>query len=222
MRHLPAPVLILTAAAWAAGGCATSRAEPEAPPWAAGNRWRGPAADANRAALATATPALGAVQGRVPLVALSTEPSSEATAEPRYDVALFDDGTLVYAGHRCVKVGGRLIARLPVAQLAEVRTFLAGACKDLDRTTDDQVCDDGGVRIACSDGRALLSGSDRCRRSGEVGQRLAGIAAALAERLGLAAWLGAPTERQACGPGAADLAPPALATTLVSVPGSAR
>jgi hypothetical protein len=211
MRRVPITLLLLTASC-ATGGCASSAAAREAPPWASGDRARGAAADANRAALASSLPALGALQGRVPLVAVSTEPSPDTPAQPRYEIALFDDGTIVYAGHSCVKVAGRLIVRLSVGQLADARAFLASACKDIDSATDDEVCDDrGSVRIACSDGRAILSGSDRCRRNSDVGQRLTGLAAVIAERLGLAAWVGAPTERQACAAGGLDLAAPPLA-----------
>ena len=65
-----------------------------------------------------------------------------------------------------------------------------------------------------SNGTELLAGTDRCRRDQDQGKRVAALAAALVEDLDLPAWLGEPTARQACQPGARDLAPREISLTL--------
>jgi hypothetical protein len=207
------------AVAVAGAGCAGSggAAAPAAAPWDGAARWRGPAADAANLALrGPATPALRALRGRVPLAYVTRGPWSEARPfEPVYELALYDDGTVVYEGHRCVRLGGLVFTRLDAQEVSDVRQLLATSCADLDLTSEDELCPDpGSLRVSCSNGRELLTGSDHCRRDAEQGTRLAALAADLIGMAGALTWLGAPTERQACEPGNRDLAPRELAEAL--------
>jgi hypothetical protein len=60
----------------------------------------------------------------------------------------------------------------------------------------------------------MFRGSDHCRRASEQGAQLQALAAALLEGTDVAAWLGEPTERQGCQPGARDLAPREIGRAL--------
>jgi hypothetical protein len=127
-------------------------------------------------------------------------------------MALFDDGTLVYEGRRCVRLGGVLIARLGASEIAAVRALLDTACADFDHATDNEVCaDESTLRLSCSSAAGVLSGTDRCRGEEDQGARLRALAAAFIDRTGAAAWIGEPVERQTCGRGDQDLAPRDLA-----------
>src|SRR4029079_15823646 len=101
-----APLLMVAGCAAAADTAKVRPLPMEAPPGPAA--WQGPAADAaNRSQAAPSTPALRALQGRVPLAHIRQGPWSEDRPyEAAYEVAVFDDGTLVYEGTRCGKVGG--------------------------------------------------------------------------------------------------------------------
>jgi hypothetical protein len=162
------------------------------------------------------TPALRALEGRVPLLYLSHGPWSQwFPFEPAYAVAVYDDGTVVYEGHRCVKIGGLLLTRLQPDELDELKGRLASSCTDLHGWNDDEVCgDDTSLHLICSNGTELLAGTDRCRRAQDEGKRVAELAAAIVGHLGLDAWLGEPTARQACEPGARDLAPREISVAL--------
>jgi hypothetical protein len=205
-------MLVLVLGVAIGAGCASTKSSrtSEPPPWDSTARWRGPAADAAAiSAREPATPALRALRGRMPLLHLAQGPWSEAhPEESAYEITLFDDGTLVYEGHRCVKLGGLVVAHLDAQTVAGVKELLADSCVDLDRSSDNEVCDDSGaLQLACSNGRQLLSGSDHCRRDEDAGKRIDALGATLLERVGAKAWLGEPTERQACQAGKDDLAP---------------
>jgi hypothetical protein len=181
------------------------------------NSWQGRAADAaNGPDRGPMTPALRSVQGRVPLVHLARGPWSEQRPhDASYELAVFADGTLVYEGHRCVKLGGLVLMRLDEDRLGGIRRFLAGSCVGLDSTTDDELCPDSGtLRVTCSNGDQVLSGSDQCRHDRGAGKRLAELASTLLDLTGVAPWLGEPTDRQSCEPGARDLAPHEISRTL--------
>jgi hypothetical protein len=182
--------------------------------------WQGHFADtANLAAREPSTPALRTLRGRVPLVYVRQASSSGGrSAQPGYELAVFEDGTLVYEGHRCVKIGGVMMAHLDDDRLDDLRELLATSCVGLELASADEVCEDdvrgASVRVTCSNGKQVLSGSDRCRRDEEPGRRARELASALLAHLGVVPWLGDPTERQACGPGARDLAPHEIARAL--------
>jgi hypothetical protein len=182
--------------------------------------WQGHMADAaNRAAREPSTPALRPLHGRMPLLHVSHALSSGSRSkEPGYELAVFEDGTLVYEGHRCVKIGGVVVARLDEDQLEDLRDLLATSCVGLERASDDEVCEDdvrgGSVRVTCSNGKEVLSGSDRCWRDEDRGKQVQALVSALLSRLGVAAWIGGQSERQACGAGSRDLAPHEIARTL--------
>jgi hypothetical protein len=144
----------------------------------------------------------------VPLVELAHGlRSQDRPADPVYALALYDDGTLLFEGHRCVKVGGLLFARLGLDALAGVRELLDRSCADFDRASDGELCaDPGSLRLACSNGLERLNGSDHCRADDEQGIRLRALADAILEQTGAGQWIGAPNERQACRGGEKDLA----------------
>jgi hypothetical protein len=164
------------------------------------------------------TPALRALEGRVPLLFMSRGPWSPwFPYEPAYAVAVYDDGTVVFEGHRCVKVGGLLVTRLQPDEVEHLRQQLASSCVELRGWNDDEVCgDDTSLRLLCASRSHLLAGTDRCRRDTDEGKRVAQIGADVVADLGLAALVGEPTARQACQPGARDLAPHEIGLLLGS------
>jgi hypothetical protein len=178
--------------------------------------WQGPLADRmNRANLAPWTPALQAFKGRTPLVHLTRAPERATASEPAYELAVFDDGTLVYEGHRCVRLGGLILARLSADDLVAVRDLLAALCVGLEGLNDGELCEDAvTLRLTCSNGERSHTGSDHCRKDDEKGRRIEALRAGLVESLGLEAWLGEATNRQACTAGARDLAPHELARVM--------
>jgi hypothetical protein len=163
-----------------------------------------------------ATAALQGLEGRVPLVYVAHGPwSDDEPNEPSYELALFDDGTVAYEGHRCVKVGGLVLQRLDTAVVGRVRDLLAQGCAGIDTITENELCGDSSrLRVTCSNGREVLTGSDRCARTEDRGKRLGALASGVLELVGADALLGAPTERQACDAGASDLGPGELGRTL--------
>jgi hypothetical protein len=180
--------------------------------------WQGPLADRmNREALEPSTPALRGYRGQAPLVYVARVPARGASDEPAFELALFDDGTLVYEGHRCVEVGGVIVTRLRSELLTRVQDLLAALCVGLAGTLqDDELCGASATtHLACSDGERIWTGTDHCRGPSEPeGQRVQAIVAALSEPLALGSWLGTPTRRQACTPGARDLSPHELRRTI--------
>ena len=78
---------------------------------------------------------------------------------------------------------------------------------------DIEMPDHKHLFAAVSDGFVEV-GSDHCRAENEGG--VGPLVAALRDQLGLDAWLGQPTRRQACALGARDLAPHELARTVRS------
>jgi len=179
--------------------------------------WQGPLADrTNQQANGPATPALKSLQGQAPLVYLARVPARGVADEPTYELAAFDDGTLVYEGHRCVKVGGIVLTHLGADDVTRLKDLLATLCTGLDTTSGDELCDDAAtVRISCSNGQQIQSGSDHCRKTNEAqSQHVDALVSALGQQLDLASWLGEPTRRQACTPGARDLSPHELVRTV--------
>jgi hypothetical protein len=162
------------------------------------------------------TPALRGFEGRVPLVYLAHGPwSEEERNEPAYELAFYTDGTVAYEGHRCVKVGGLVLEHLDRAVVGQVHDLLARACVGLDAITESELCGDTSrLRVTCANDREVLTGSDRCVRDQDGGKRLGALAAGVLELVGARPWLGAPTERVACDPGAPDLGHGELARTL--------
>jgi hypothetical protein len=199
---------------------ATTTAPHDVTPVAAPAPWQGPLADRmNRQAAGPATPALRSYAGQAPLAYVSRAPARGASDEPAFELALFDDGTLVYEGHRCVEVGGVVVKRLRADQLTRVSAMLATLCVGLGGTLpDDQLCGAAATtHLACSDGERIWTGSDHCRGPDEPeGQRIAQIVAALSEELELSSWLGEPTRRLECTPGSRDLSPHELRRTIRS------
>jgi hypothetical protein len=162
------------------------------------------------------TPALRALQGRVPLVYLVRGPwSGQRPHDPAYEVVVFDDGTVVYEGHRCVREGGMALRRLDAAVIDELRALLDEGCVDFHQPPADELCaGEKTLAITCVRRGDVLAGNDRCQDRRDSGAALRALVAQLEERIGVAAWLGAPTERQACAPGAADLAPGEITRTV--------
>jgi hypothetical protein len=217
--RIPTPAL--TAVIFVAGACSSvsdrvaAHSEPALPGPAS---WQGPLADRmNCANLAPLTPALRSFKGRAPLVHLARTPDRAAAGEPAYEVAVFDDGTMVYEGHRCVRIGGLVLARLAPDDLVRVRDLLAALCLRFEGINEGELCDDAvSLRLTCASGERAHTVSDHCRKQDAQGRRIEALRAGLVESLELEVWLGEPTDRQACTPGARDLAPHELARTLDS------
>src|SRR5262249_13379221 len=110
---------------------------------------------------------------------------------------------------------GLVLERLDMAVVGRVRDLLAHDCVGLDTLTENELCGDSSrLRVACSNGREVLTGSDRCARNEDRGKRLGALAAGGVGLVGAAARLGAPTDRQACARGAGDLGPGELGRTI--------
>jgi len=202
------------------GSCsASSSAIKRAPePVAAPPSWQGPLADQmNREALRPATPALRSLAGQAPLVYIARVPARGAASEPSYELAIFDDGSLVYEGHRCVEIGGFVLARLGADELTRIQDLLAAFCAGLGGVLeDDALCAAAATtRVACSDGERIQLGTDHCRgRDDAHARRIEALVSGVAEQIGLEGWLGSPTRRQACTPGSRDLSPHELRKTI--------
>jgi hypothetical protein len=169
----------------------------------------------NTQAHAPLTPALRGLQGEAPLVYLTRHPARNTPDEPEFELAVFDDGTFVFEGHRCVEVGGVTLTHLDGGELSKVEGLLATFCTGIDDARADELCPESArYRVACSNGQSVEVGSDHCRAENEGG--VGPLVAALRDQLGLDAWLGQPTRRQACALGARDLAPHELARTVRS------
>jgi len=179
-------------------------------------RWQGPAADRmNERASGPVTPALRDLAGQAPLVYVTRVPAG--SDQPGWELAVFDDGTLVYEGHRCVETGGLLVMRLRADELAALREAIETLCADLEHpTTDDELCDIATtLRMVCAGHDRLQLASDHCReRYPSVGRQLDAVVALLEGRSPLASWVGPPTRRLACAPGSRDLSPHDLARTI--------
>jgi hypothetical protein len=169
----------------------------------------------NRRAREPFTPALRALRGATPLLYLSRTTESNAVAEPAYAVAVFDDGTFVYEGHRCVKLGGVTLGKLAPDELVQLKGVLLSRCHELPGIDDAELCGDATtLHVFCADFAEVQSGSDHCRKGDAVGHRLEGLRSDVIDRLGLDAAIGAPPERQSCEPTSPDLAPHELARVL--------
>jgi hypothetical protein len=213
--------MVVAALTLAVCACSTSTGaatpKPELPSLGPAS-WQGPTADRmNQQAEGPTTPALKGLQGQAPLAYIARVPARDAGDEPAYELAVFDDGTFVYEGHRCVKVGGVVLTRVGPDALTHLQDTLAKLCTGLDEANnDDELCADATtLHVACSNGERMQSGSDHCRtRNQAQAQHIDELVAALGERLDLASWVGEPTRRQACTPGARDLSPHELARTI--------
>jgi hypothetical protein len=219
---------VLAVVAVVAGSCAKTapspaagvRQPPPVQPFPVRASWEGAAADAaNMSDRSPATPALRQLQGRVPLVHLRRGPWSPSKPfEAAFELVLFQDGTLVYEGHRCVKLGGLIVTRLSADELARVKAQVAAGCVGLGASPADEVCDNGiHTRLSCSNGEQVLTGDDRCRREREDGKRLLALATNVLTETRVVTWLGEPTERQACDVEAGDLAPREISRILTAV-----
>jgi len=208
------------AVALAAAACSTPSAVSKRPdePIAAPASWQGPLVDQmNLQALRPATPALRPFVGQAPLAYIARVPARGGADEPSYELAVFDDGTLVYEGHRCVEVGGLALVRLGGDALTRIKDLLAAFCADLGGILeDDALCASAATtRVACSDGQRIQLGTDHCRERNEAhARRIETLASGIAEQIDLSAWVGVPTRRQACTPGSRDLSPHELRKTI--------
>jgi hypothetical protein len=160
------------------------------------------------------TPALKALQGRVPLVHLKQK-NLRRTNDPGYELAIFDDGTLMYEGSRCVRLGGLVLRRLDGNELQAVQELLTSSCVPRPTTSSDEVCPErGGLSITCSGAASMISSTDRCIGPTGPGAELQSFGEAILERTGVGAWIGSPTERLACDALSGDMANGEIARTL--------
>jgi hypothetical protein len=222
VRLLPLAALLLL------GACATrASAQAPAPPPPAP-----PRPNPNTASLASAglpragvfepergpmTPALKALVGRVPLVHL-TRKNLRRTNDPAYEVAIFDDGTMMYEGSRCVHLGGLVLRRLDPPELTALKELLSTSCVPRARTSADEVCPErGGLSVTCSGSESVISSTDRCMGATTTeGAGLQAFADEIMERTGVAAFIGAPTERLACDALSGDMATGEIGRTLTA------
>jgi hypothetical protein len=171
----------------------------------------------NERASGPATPALKELVGQAPLVYVTRAPDAAERDEPAWEVAVFDDGTLVYEGHRCIETGGVLVMHLRAGDLGALREALETLCPDIEHpANDDELCDTKAIlRVVCASHDRLRLSSDHCReRYPSLGSQVDAVVAALEGRSNLATWIGEPTRRLACAPGSHDLAPHDLARTI--------
>jgi hypothetical protein len=160
------------------------------------------------------TPALKALQGRVPLVHLKQKNLSR-TNDPAYELALFDDGTLMYEGARCVRLGGMVLRRLDATELQAVQELLGTGCVPRTKTTSDEVCPErGGLTVTCVGAEALVTSTDRCIGATGPGAELQAFGEQLLERTGVEEWIGSPTDRLSCDPLSGDMSTGEIARTL--------
>jgi hypothetical protein len=179
--------------------------------------WQGPAADRmNERASGPATPALRDLVGQVPLVYVARVPA--AHDQPGWELAVFDDGTLIYEGHRCVETGGVLVTHLRADELGALRDAVETLCPEIEHpTTEDELCDTTTLRLVCASRIRLALASDHCReRYPALAHELDAIVDAVWEHSKLASWIGPPTRRLSCAPGSRDLSPHDLARTIRS------
>jgi hypothetical protein len=107
-----------------------------------------------------ATPALRILAGQAPLVYVTRVPAD--SNQPGWELAVFDDGTLVYEGHRCVEVDGLLVMCLRPDDLTAVRGGLEALCSDLQSNLASWV-GPPTRRLACAPGSRDLSPHDLAR-----------------------------------------------------------
>jgi hypothetical protein len=212
-RHLVFLILFL-------GGCSTTAAT-GAPPAMTIPRpesWQGAAADRmNDRAAGPTTPALKSLVGQAPLVYVTRVPDAGERDEPAWELAVFDDGTLVYEGHRCIETGGVLVRRLRADDLAGLREALETLCADLEHpTSNDELCDaKATLHLVCASRDGLRAGNDHCREHyPSLGKQVDAVVAALEADSDLASWIGEPTRRLACPAGSRDLSPHELSQTI--------
>jgi hypothetical protein len=169
----------------------------------------------NESASGPATPALRDLVGQAPVVYVTRVPSERD--QPGWELAVFDDGTLVYEGHRCVEVGGVLVMRLRTDEMGALRDTIETLCPDIEHPgNDDELCDTATtLRVVCASHDRLQLASDHCReRNSALGKQLDAIVDALEGHSDLTSWIGPPTRRLACAPGSRDLSPHDLARTI--------
>jgi len=149
------------------------------------------------------------LRGRVPLARVSQRPSDGRVYQPSFEFAVFDDGTIVYEGDRCVRLGGLIIKRLKVDDIASLRDFLGESCTFIPSPVNDELCIERPtvLRLTCSNGKNTFSATDRCARDSSSSAAVAALARELLKRVGVTEWLGEPTDRQACTAGTSGLAP---------------
>ena len=215
MRRVPLPCLFTLLAGCATPATPSPRAALSLP---RPESWQGAAADRmNERAAGPQTPALKNLIGQAPLVYVTRVPDGAGRDEPAWELAVFDDGTLVYEGHRCIETGGVLVRRLRTEDLESLRDVLDPLCAAVEHPSgDDEVCTDTAVvHVVCASRDRLRLSSDHCReRYPELGKELDAVVAALEAHSDLASWIGEPTRRLACTPGSRDLAPHELAQTI--------
>jgi hypothetical protein len=163
-------------------------------------------------------PTLRLLQGRVPLARVSQRPSDARADQPSFEFAVFDDGTVVYEGDRCVRLGGLIIKRLKVDDIRDLGDFLTESCTFIPSAVSDEVCIERPtvLRLTCSNGKNTFSATDRCARDSSSHAAIEALARELLKRVGANEWLGEPTDRQTCGAGNRGLAPGKLRATLQS------
>lgn len=127
------------------------------------------------AAAPAENPILAPLRGRIPIAHVArgplprvhtgddAQPASSPTAQATWELAVFDDGTMVYEGRRCVETGGLSVKHLDDSAMQAVHALIAAECADFPNAKSDELCiEHGSTRIACADGEHVAKGSNRC------------------------------------------------------------
>lgn len=143
------------------------------------------------------------VEGRlmsVPLVALAERPSSDGTSGPAFDLAVFADGSILYAGKRCVKETGFAVSYLTPAQLDAVKTLAARSHQLPASVSDDEVCVEEEIvrKVVSSDRDRVSTRTNRCASPAAAGSPFAAFADELVRLTDAKIWIGQPTEWTSC------------------------
>jgi hypothetical protein len=152
-------------------------------------------------------------ESQMPIVRLSQRPSSERSAEPRFDLAVFDDGVVIYSGHRCVRRPGVAVDQLTSEGLRGVKELVSSWCRSRPAVAENELCVEGGTvrEVLCSDGEHVQSATDRCRRDPAADEQLAAFADQLVQRLDAQALIGGTSQWRACAPATPAIAPASFA-----------
>ena len=151
------------------------------------------------------SPATRLRRGVAPIVRINRSPSVDQFHEPSFDLAVFDDGLVLYEGDRCVKLGGLLVKQLDVNDLRALRESIATSANTLWRTSCD--LHEVFIDVKYGTGKRYSTFADRCRGLATEVPAMDAFAREVLRLVGADAWIGKPGERLACLETSEDLGP---------------
>lgn len=157
-------------------------------------------------------PILTPLRGKTPIAHVARGAWQQAgTKEPQpiWELAVFDDGTLVYEGRRCVETGGLSVKHLDEDAMQAVHELIAAKCTDLPTAKSDEICiEHAATRVACADGEHVAKGNNRCTADEAERSKVDDFADELIAATEVDTLIGDDdsTDRQACEPGTPALA----------------